>query len=101
MEDSEIYCKNAIDATLFRGEIDSDFIPEESRIDLWEWNDAKGNIWLRSDDEGTGMTLGILRRYFLKVGNSYYNPQELERDMRDHRRTEKYHGISRFGIGFL
>ena len=37
------------------------------------------------------MTLGILRRYFLKVGNSYNNPQELERDMRDHGRTEKYH----------
>ncbi len=93
--------QNAIDATLLRGEMDRDFIPEESRIDLWEWNDAKGNIWFRIDDEGTGMTLGMLQRYFLKVGNSYYNSQELERDMRDHGRTEKYHGISRFGIGFL
>lgn len=93
--------QNAIDATLLRGEMDPDFIPEESRIDLWEWNDEKGNIWFRIDDEGTGMTLGMLQRYFLKVGNSYYNSQELERDMRDHGWTEKYHGIIRFGIGFL
>lgn len=93
--------QNAIDATLLRGEMDSDFIPEKSRIDLWEWNDKEGNVWFRIDDEGTGMTLGMLQRYFLKVGNSYYNSQELERDMRDHGLTEKYQGISRFGIGFL
>lgn len=47
------------------------------------------------------MTLGMLQRYFLKVGNSYYNSQELERDLREHGYVEKYNGISRFGIGFL
>ncbi len=93
--------QNAIDATLLRGKMEPDFIPEQARIDLWEWNDKEGNIWFRIDDQGTGMTLGMLRRYFLKVGNSYYNSRELERDLRDHGQTEKYHGISRFGIGFL
>ncbi len=93
--------QNAIDATLLRGEMDPDFAPEQARIDLWEWNDKDGNIWFRIDDQGTGMTLGMLQRYFLKVGNSYYNSRELERDLRDHGQTEKYHGISRFGIGFL
>lgn len=47
------------------------------------------------------MTLGMLQRYFLKVGNSYYTSRELERDLREHGQTEKYNGISRFGIGFL
>lgn len=93
--------QNAIDATLLRGEMESDFIPEKSRIDLWEWNDKEGNIWFRIDDQGTGMTLGMLQRYFLKVGNSYYNSRELERDLRDRGRNNKYNGISRFGIGFL
>ena len=93
--------QNAIDATLLRGEMESEFIPEKSRIDLWEWSDKEGNIWFRIDDQGTGMTLGMLQRYFLKVGNSYYNSRELERDLRDHGRTNKYNGISRFGIGFL
>lgn len=93
--------QNAIDATLLRGEMEADFVPEKKRIDLWEWNDAEGNVWFRIDDQGTGMTLGMLRRYFLKVGNSYYHSQELERDLRDHGQTKAYHGISRFGIGFL
>lgn len=93
--------QNAIDATLLRGEMDPDFIPEKSRIDFWEWNDKDGNIWFRIDDEGTGMTMGMLQRYFLKVGNSYYSSKEIERDLRNHHQTEKYYGISRFGIGFL
>ena len=93
--------QNAIDATLLRGRMEPDFMPEQSRIDLWEWNDKEGNIWFRIDDQGTGMTRGMLERYFLKVGNSYYNSRELERDLRDHGRMDKFHGISRFGIGFL
>lgn len=93
--------QNAIDATLLRGSMDRDFVPEESRIDFWEWSDREGNLWLRVDDQGTGMTLGMLQRYFLKVGNSYYTSQELRRDLRDHGQTGNYQGISRFGIGFL
>ena len=93
--------QNAIDATLLRGKMEPGFMPEQSRIDLWEWNDKEGNVWFRIDDQGTGMTLGMLKRYFLKVGNSYYTSRELERDLRDHGQTDKFHGISRFGIGFL
>jgi hypothetical protein len=93
--------QNAIDATLLRGEMEPGFIPEQARIDLREWNDKEGNVWFRIDDQGIGMTLGMLQRYFLKVGNSYYNSRELERDLRDHGQIKKYQGISRFGIGFL
>lgn len=93
--------QNAIDATLLRLEMDRDFAEEEARIDLWEWNDADGNIWFRIDDQGTGMTRGMLQRYFLKVGNSYYNSKELKRDLQDHGRMGDYPAISRFGIGFL
>ncbi len=93
--------QNAIDAVLLRGEMEHDFIPEDSRIDLWEWNDKEGNIWFRIDDQGTGMTLGMLQRYFLKVGNSYYTSRELEKDLYDCNQTKIYRGISCFGIGFL
>lgn len=93
--------QNAIDATLLRGEMEPDFVPEKSRIDIWEWTDWDGYMWFRIDDQGTGMTAGMLKRYFLKVGNSYYNSRELERDLRDHGHTNKYNSISRFGIGFL
>lgn len=93
--------QNAIDATLLRGEMDASFIPEEARIDFWEWNDREGNVWFRIDDYGTGMTLGMLQRYFLKVGNSYYTSQEMKRDLQDHGQRKEFYGISRFGIGFL
>lgn len=92
--------QNAIDATLLRAKMDPNFIPEKSRIDFWEWNDKDGNIWFRIDDEGTGMTMGMLQRYFLKVGNSYYSSSEIDRDLREHNQMDKYHSISRFGIGF-
>lgn len=93
--------QNSIDATLLRLEMDRDFSQEDARIDLWEWNDKDGNIWFRIDDQGNGMTLGMLQRYFLKIGNSYYTSQELRRDLRDHGQTRDYQSISRFGIGFL
>lgn len=93
-DDTDVFIRellqNAIDATLLRAEMQPDFIPEKARIDLWEWNDKEGNIWFRIDDQGTGMTLGVLQRYFLKVGNSYYNSWEIERDLREHGRTKKY-----------
>lgn len=94
--------QNSIDATLLRGKMDPEFQVEsdEARIDLWEWCDSEGKIWFRIDDRGIGMTKGMLQRYFLKIGNSYYDSNELKSDMRDHGR-EKYTSISRFGIGFL
>ncbi|MCH5278723.1 MAG: ATP-binding protein [Christensenellaceae bacterium] len=93
--------QNAIDATLLRAKMDQSFSLENARIDFWEWTDEKGNIWFRVDDRGTGMTQGMLQRYFLKVGNSYYNSKELMRDLHDHGQSTEYKGISRFGIGFL
>lgn len=92
--------QNSIDATLLRVEMDRDFSLQDSRIDLREWNDKDGNIWFRIDDQGTGMTQGMLQRYFLKIGNSYYTSQELKRDLRDRGQTGDYQAISRFGIGF-
>ena len=92
--------QNAMDATLLREEMDQDFSLEDARIDLWEWSDKDGNVWFRVDDMGIGMTLGMLQRYFLKVGNSYYSSKELKCDLRDHGK-HNYRSISHFGIGFL
>lgn len=93
--------QNAVDAVLLRGKMDNNFKIEEARIDLWEWNDKDGNIWFRIDDQGTGMTLGMLRKYFLKVGNSYYTSKELKRDLSNCGSNKDFFSISRFGIGFL
>lgn len=86
---------------MLRSEMDVAFVSEDARIDIWEWDDSEGNFWFRIDDQGTGMTLGMLKRYFLQVGSSYYISQELKRDLLDHGVRDDFHGISRFGIGFL
>ena len=105
-QDSGVFVRellqNAVDATLLRDRMDRDFSAEseEARIDLWEWSDKNGKLWFRIDDRGTGMTKGMLQRYFLKVGNSYYTSDELKQDLKT-RRAQEYQGISRFGIGFL
>ncbi len=95
--------QNAVDATLLRSEMDSTFDTEseEARIDIWEWYDEEGKLWFRIDDRGTGMTQGMIQRYFLKIGNSYYNSKELRQDLLEHRNNKLYKGISSFGIGFL
>ena len=93
--------QNSIDATLLRAEMDPSFAnkisTDEARIDLWEWWDDNGYLWFRIDDFGSGMTRGMLEKYFLKAGNSYYNSQEFRRDLNG----KRYSSISRFGIGFL
>ena len=93
--------QNSIDATLLRAEMDESFASklntDEARIDLWEWWDNEGDLWFRIDDNGSGMTRGMLEKYFLKAGNSYYNSQEFKRDLNG----KGYSSISRFGIGFL
>ena len=95
--------RNAVDATLLRSEIDSSFDPEsdDARIDIWEWYDESGKLWYRIDDRGTGMTQGMIERYFLKIGNSYYNSKELKQDLLEHKQSKTYYSISRFGLGFL
>lgn len=93
--------QNAMDATLLRMTMDESFVLNEARINIWNWRDKEGDYWFRIDDQGIGMTLGMVKRYFLQVGNSYYNSKELKRDLLDHGKKEDFHGISHFGIGFL
>lgn len=95
--------QNSIDATLLRNKMDPhfDLNSDSAAIYLWEGLDHNGNLIFRIDDQGTGMTRGMLKRYFLKVGNSYYNSDELKRDLRKHSCNDSYYANSRFGIGFL
>lgn len=93
--------QNSVDAVLLRGKMDNNFKVEDSRIDLWEWNDKDGNIYFRIDDQGTGMTLGMLKKYFLRVGNSYYTSKEIKSDLSNHSSDNVFFGVSRFGIEFL
>ncbi|MCR5803792.1 MAG: hypothetical protein K6G47_05980 [Clostridia bacterium] len=93
--------QNAVDATLLMSEMDNQFSYEESPINIWDWRDEENNHWFRIDDCGTGMTLGMIKRYFLKVGKSYYTSDEMKRDLSSNKVKTNFKGISQFGIGFL
>lgn len=95
--------QNAIDATLLREKMDPHFSAEddEAAIYLWSGLNNAGRLIFRIDDHGTGMTRGMLYRYFLRVGKSYYVSQELMRDLLVHKCKDDYHAIGQFGIGFL
>jgi len=72
----------------------------EVRVSAWE--DEDGFYWLRVDDTGAGMDQGIVEKYFLGVGRSYYRSDELQADiLRRNKPRQKFVAISRFGIGVL
>jgi hypothetical protein len=93
--------QNAIDAcrlNVYLHEADQAAI--EVRVSAWE--DDAGNYWLRVDDTGVGMDQGIVEKYFLGVGRSYYRSDELQADiLRKNKPQQKFVAISRFGIGVL
>ncbi len=71
-------------------------------IKVSEWEDADGYQWIRFDDFGMGMNEKIIRNYFLKVGNSYYNSPEFEAEKIGYKKNNvDFTPISRFGIGIL
>ncbi|MBR6961893.1 ATP-binding protein [Candidatus Saccharibacteria bacterium] len=96
--------QNSIDAILLRKEFDNGFSLDSAKIEIWDWVDNNGIHWFKIDDNGTGMTVEIIKNHFLKVGNSYYTSEELKRDWCRYSKTKEcneYRGISQFGIGFL
>jgi hypothetical protein len=71
-------------------------------IKVSEWEDSEGYKWIRFDDFGMGMNEQIIKNYFLKVGNSYYNSPEFEAEKIGYKNNDAdFTPISRFGIGVL
>lgn len=93
--------QNAVDAVLLRSKIDHSFSLKDAHIDMCEWTDSNGTYWFRIDDNGTGMTLSIIRKYLLKAGSSYYLSEDIKKDLCERGCNPEYRGISKFGIGFL
>ncbi|MGH1362978.1 MAG: HD domain-containing protein [Calditrichia bacterium] len=97
--------QNAIDTTRHREKYEmhvrkSSF--ELKPIEFSTWHDEAGFKWVRVDDYGMGMTLDQIEKYFLKIGNSFYNSDDFEISKIDYPEGEKkFTPISRFGIGIL
>ena len=79
--------QNAIDAVLLRKHIHQDIIPTiEVKIE-------KDNIVI--EDNGIGMTEEQIRKYFLNIGNSFYDSEDFKNTY------PEFNAISHYGIGFL
>jgi molecular chaperone HtpG len=100
--------QNAVDACKLRDALTQFYEPYSpvttNRIFVTyeEPNETHDLPLLRVSDTGTGMDAFILQRYFLKVGQSYYNSQEFKRERLELRKNNlDFAPISEFGIGFL
>jgi hypothetical protein len=85
--------QNAIDACHLRKMMNPDYVPEIS----FAFNEDISRVTIR--DNGIGMDRQWLEKYFLKIGISFYQSDEIRRINRDARIDVNF--ISQFGIGFL
>lgn len=94
--------QNAIDAVRTRKQLDNR-LPRTWRpqINIRTWTDPDGFYWFKIEDNGIGMTEYMIREFFLKVGNSYYNSEQFKFDKVRFQANIDYMPISRFGIGLL
>lgn len=89
--------QNSIDASLYRESLEkekgkSDF--KCNPINVTDWHDKDGNYWIRFDDYGLGMNEYVLLNYFTKIGKSFYESKDFNKEL-------GFKAISRFGIGIL
>ena len=95
--DKRVYLReliqNAVDACNLRRLVEGDYTP---RIEI-SFNDDISVITIR--DNGIGMSRQWIEKYFLKIGISFYQSDEIRNAGR--RGPIDFNFISQFGIGFL
>jgi hypothetical protein len=93
--------QNALDAARLRQHLHGDR-DDPPRVAVTCWQDDRGHVWFRIDDNGIGMDEDAVRNYLLRVGRSYYRSAEFRADLvRRGRPDAPFGAISRFGIGIL
>jgi len=71
-------------------------------IEINSWMDSDGFNWVKIEDYGMGMTEDIIKNYFLKIGNSFYNSDQFKvRKLKYNDINQTFNTISRFGVGLL
>ena len=86
--------QNAVDACRLRRALEPGHAPH---ITLEYVPAGAGPALLRVTDNGIGMSEDVLRRYFLRVGRSYYSSD----DFKARYGEQNFSPIARFGVGVL
>jgi molecular chaperone HtpG len=103
--------QNAVDAVREREILQQDYqelrkaplIDQEYDVEVWLGSpDERGYAWLTVSDRGAGMSVEIIRDYFLTAGASFRNSEawkrEFETEDEQHSRVVR---AGRFGVGVL
>lgn len=90
--------QNSIDACNARTDIIQDPLYKPMLL-VSIYEDKIHRHWIQVEDNGIGMDEGVIAKYFLQIGNSYYNSPEFERLYRQSGRTNHFVPVAKFGIG--
>ena len=71
----------------------------EYKISFGLSTDSNGRVYIYCLDNGTGMTMDIVKNYLLRIGNSYYKSRDFMRRNADW--SNSVNPTSQFGIGIL
>ncbi|WP_153114990.1 HD domain-containing protein [Rhodocyclus tenuis] len=96
--------QNSLDALRYRQALfaDSGIQWSKGEVEFRHFVDNDGYEVVECRDNGTGMDEGIIRRFLVKVGRSFYRSPEFERERTRWRATgSDFDPCSRFGIGFM
>ncbi len=92
--------QNSLDACRNRAALST--TPYDPRITVHDLSSDQDDRRIVFEDNGIGMSLSIVQRYFMKVGRSYYRSPEFNAEREKLRRNGiSLEATSRFGIGFL
>lgn len=96
--------QNSLDALRYRQALfaDSDTQWSKGKVEFRHFVDDHGYEVVECRDNGVGMDEGIIRRFLVKVGRSFYRSPEFERERTRLRASgNDFDPCSRFGIGFM
>ncbi|XOV65971.1 MAG: hypothetical protein ACFHU9_10070 [Fluviicola sp.] len=97
--------QNAIDTSRHREKHEQYIIKSNYTcrpVEFSSWEDTSGYKWIRIDDHGMGMSLKQIEKFFLKIGNSFYNSDDFKVSKLAYPESEKrFTPVSKFGIGIL
>ncbi|GEM_PF-2614750 len=86
-----------------KNRIQEQLISQEHDVEIWiDDPDENGIRWLTVSDKGVGMTLDVIRDYFLTVGTSFRSSETWKRNFEDDEtQKSKVLRSGRFGVGVL
>jgi len=96
--------QNSLDALRYRQALfaDSDTPWSKGEVEFRHFVDDDGYEVVECRDNGVGMDEGIIRRFLVKVGRSFYRSPEFERERTRWKASgNDFDPCSRFGIGFM